>query len=312
MRNIYTIIRLIRLPNLIIIAGVLYLQRLCIVQPLLWTLGINPGWTGYGLIVLGTVLIAAAGYLINDYFDIGIDAVNTPAKAAVLKSIPHHSIKKSYFVLALTGLAIIALACILTGAFLLWFVYLIATLVLFWYSSRLKKVLILGNIAIAMASAFTMPAAWLFDWLVLSGQYSMNPEVSGIYYSISMRVIIYSLFAFLISFAREIIKDTEDMEGDSRFGCRSIPVIFGAAVAKRTIVACFALTLIMLCVWQVYSLNVDRSGLTLYLAIAVDLPLLWLITMVFRMHTKTEYHQAGHMSKVIMVTGILSMLFFLF
>jgi 4-hydroxybenzoate polyprenyltransferase len=237
--------------------------------------------------------------------------VNRPDKAMASTIIPQAVIWKAYFAVSLAGLASIAMACYITSAYLLWFVYLIASIVLFWYSYSLKKVLILGNIAIALASAFTMPAAWLFDWMALSGWDSTGVGFGNIRYEVSVRVIIYSLFAFLISFAREIIKDIEDMEGDSRFGCRSIPVVYGVKAAKNIIAGCFALILLLLFSWQYELFLNGRPDITLYLAIAVDLPLLWLTAFVFRMRGKAEIHRAGLVTKLIMVTGILSMLLFL-
>jgi 4-hydroxybenzoate polyprenyltransferase len=311
MQSFYTILRLARLPNLFIIALVLYLQRFCIVIPQLQHRGFSLFWLGYSLIVLGTVLIAAGGYLINDLFDIGIDDVNRPDRAAILRSVSHNSIRFMYSIVTLAGLASIAMACFLSGTYILWLVYLIAALVLYWYSCRLKRVLILGNLAVALASAFTMPAAWLFDWLNMVGWNTDNPGGSNNYNEISLRILIYSLFAFIISFAREIIKDIEDIEGDSRYGCRSLPVVHGIPVAKRIIFACFVFILFMLFLWQIELFRTNNNDIALYLAIAVDLPLIWLMVLVFRIRSKADSHRAGVLTKVIMVTGILSMLWFL-
>lgn len=261
--------------------------------------------------VLGTVLIAAGGYLINDYFDIEIDGVNRPDKALALNSFSKALLKKVYYAVSVVGLASIAMACYVSGVYILWFIYLIAALVLFWYSYHLKKVLLLGNIAVAMASAFTLPAAWLFDLMTLPGWNLINLSNENIYYVISVRVIIYSLFAFLISFAREVIKDIEDIDGDSRFGCRSLPVVYGVPVAKGIIIACFALILATLLLWQIDLFKSADRFIAIYLAIAVDLPLLWLSAYVFRMQTKADNHRTGQITKLIMVTGILSMLLFL-
>jgi 4-hydroxybenzoate polyprenyltransferase len=311
MQRIKAIFRLLRMPNLVIIASVLYLQRFCIVLPFLQLSGIYIAWSGYHLVVFGTVLIAAGGYLINDYFDIEIDEVNKPDKALALHSISLATIKRVYFAVSVAGLASIAMACHISGAYILWFVYLIATLVLLWYSYHLKKVLLLGNIAVAMASAFTLPAAWLFDLMTLPGWSSINFNTGNIYYIMSVRVIIYSLFAFLISFAREVIKDIEDMEGDSRFGCKSLPVVYGVPVAKRIIIACFVSILAVLLLWQIELFKSAYHVIAIYLAIAVDLPLAGLAVYVFRMQTKANSHKAGLITKLIMVTGILSMLLFL-
>jgi 4-hydroxybenzoate polyprenyltransferase len=311
MQRLKTILRLLRFPNLVIIALVLYLQRFCIVIPELSLEGISLSWTSYNLVVLGTMLIAAGGYLINDYFDEGIDTINNPGKAILLRFVSPRTLLIAYALVTIAGLISIAVACTVSGVYLLWYVYLFAAVVLFWYSYSLKKVLILGNLAVAMASAFTMPTAWLFDRLVLSGGHEIFQELNVVFYDISVRVAIFTLFAFLTSFGREIIKDIEDMEGDSQFGCHSIPVVFGIKAAKNIIAGCFALILLLLFSWQ-YELLLNRQpGISLYLAIAVDLPLLWLTSFVFRMNGKVEIHRAGLVTKLIMVTGILSMLLFL-
>lgn len=311
LHRIITLTRLTRIPNLVIIALVLYLQRWCIVLPGLQQSGIETGWTGYGFIVLGTVLIAAGGYLVNDFFDTDIDAVNRHGKVVSPLLVSPGSLKTIYIAVTLSGLISIAYACYLSGISILWLVYLLAAVVLFWYSFRLKKALILGNLAVAIASAFTMPAAWLFDLLPLSGWDSIGFSAGNDYSGISVIVTIYCFFAFLISFAREIIKDIEDMEGDSRYGCRSLPVVYGVPVAKGVVVSGFGLTFFLLIWWQISLYSSGRPDIAAYLTIAVDLPLLWLSVYVMRMRSKGQYHNAGLMAKVIMVTGILSMLWFL-
>lgn len=312
LRYITVLVRLIRLPNLVIIALVLFLQRWCLVLPGMQLSGIEPGWIGYSFIVAGTVLIAAGGYMINDYFDSEIDAVNRPEKITSLRLIPLASIRTLYLLTTLAGLLSIAVAVFLSGMFEAWFIYLLAVVILFWYSYQLKKVLILGNLAIALASSFTMPAAWLFDLHAFGGWSSIRYSEINVYSGISIQITIYSLFAFLISFAREIIKDIEDAEGDSLFGCRSLAVVYGVQAAKYVILASLVLIFILLCFWQAYLISNGRPDIAIYLGITVALPLLWLSVHIFRMRTKIQCHVAGLMAKIIMVTGILSMLFFLF
>jgi 4-hydroxybenzoate polyprenyltransferase len=310
--HISAIIRHFRFPNLIIIALVLYLQRCCIVIPGLQKSGIEMAWTGYTFLVLGTVLLAAGGYLVNDYFDTEIDAVNRPEKIVSLQLYRPGALKMTYIIATLAGLMSVAFATFLSGIYVLWLVYLLAAVILLWYSYRLKKVLILGNLAIALASAFTMPAAWLYDLLTLPVLSSAGPQANIFYTAISVRIIVYSLFAFLISFAREIVKDIEDMKGDSLFGCRSLPIVFGVPLAKSVVITSLGLVFLLLCWWQVDLVSNGHPAIAAYLAFAVDLPMVWLSALIIRMRTKAQSHLAGLMAKVIMVTGILSMLLFLF
>ena len=305
------LVQRVRLPNLIIIALVLYLQRWCLVIPGIHQPGIEPGWAGYGLIVLGTVLIAAGGYLINDHFDVEIDAVNRPEKAAALRLLPPAALRKTYYALTLAGLLSAGFACYVSGIFALWLVYLSTAALLFWYASRLKKRLFYGNLVVAMASALVMLYAWLYDMFLMQSLYPVESSDVNDYRGITTNIIIYSLFAFLISFVREIIKDIEDMEGDSRFGCRSLPVVFGVPAAKKVIIIGLTMIFILLFLWQAGLYNSGHMNLAIYLVFAVDLPLAWLSAYVMRMKTRAQSHLAGQLTRMIMVTGILSMLWFI-
>ncbi len=311
LNHLNILLQRVRLPNLLIIALVLYLQRWCLVIPGIHQPGIEPGWTGYGLLVLGTVLIAAGGYLINDHYDMEIDAVNRPEKAAASRLLHPAALSIAYYAFTLAGLLSAGFACYVSGIFALWFVYLATAALLFWYSSRLKKMLVYGNLVVAMASALAMLFAWLYDMLLMQSLYPFDSSDVNDYKGITTYIIIYSLFAFLISFVREIIKDIEDMEGDKRFGCRSLPVVFGLRAAKKIIITGLGLIFILLCFWQTRLYNSGHMNLAIYLAFAVELPLVWLATYVIRLKTKTQSHFAGQWTRMIMVAGILSMLWFL-
>jgi len=152
----------------------------------------------------------------------------------------------------------------------------------------------------------------LYDMLLQAGSSLTSFSEEHIYSGVLVRVIIYSIFAFLISFAREIIKDIEDIDGDLSYGCRSLPIVYGVSPAKGIIVTSLGLILVLLCFWQVDLAAEDHAEIALYLAIAVQLPVIWLSIYVIRMHTKIQYHLAGLIAKIIMVTGILSMLWFIF
>jgi 4-hydroxybenzoate polyprenyltransferase len=121
---------------------------------------------------------------------------------------------------------------------------------------------------------------------------------------------VYALFAFLISLVREIVKDLEDMIGDSKDGCRTIPIVWGVAPAKR-------FTYILLLAVQVLILLVEiRIGLMgwwpaiIYLVIFVQAPSVYIYALLQKAHLPAHYHKVSSLVKLLMLTGILSMLFF--
>ena len=165
--------------------------------------------TGLLLVAIGTVLIAAAGYLINDYHDVKIDAVNRPHKILVGKLIQRRHILIIYgifnFIALVTGYFVSyrILALHFFSIFSLWI-----------YSSYLKKTAFWGNLLIA----------------VLTG---LSVFIVAVYYNDNFKLVgLYASLAFFVSLIREIVKDIEDMRGDQQFGGKTLPIKYGQRGAK--------------------------------------------------------------------------------
>jgi 4-hydroxybenzoate polyprenyltransferase len=183
------------------------------------------------LFILSTLLITAAGNIINDYFDIKADKVNKPNRLIVSKNI-----KRRW--------AIILHLCFNTFAFiislylsfifknlLLVLIPFFAINLLWFYSWYLKKKLILGNVTIAFLTALVP----ILTAIYLNKIIPLNNQELGLIYLISS-------FAFLQNLIREIIKDTEDIEGDKLIYVKSIPIYFGKSITK---IICLVLLLIL-------------------------------------------------------------------
>lgn len=235
------------------------------------------------LLVFSTFCIAAAGYIINDYYDIKIDVINKPQRVVVGKEMSRRQAILSHFILTAIG--------VLVGLVLSWRVGAInlgAALLLWGYSAHFKKVFLLGNLIISL-----LGAAMLLVVAVQAG-------------SDSVAVYAYAVFAFTISLIREILKDIEDMRGDASFACRTLPIVVGIASTKWVLyflLLCFHLFTIAALVNRVPE-NLWFSG---YMLLFVLLPggLLW-----YRLrwaHRKKDFSRLSQLCKFIMLAGILSM-----
>ena len=167
----------------------------------------------YGLLVLATVLIAAAGYVINDILDQETDYDNDKVNVIVGKFISEKAAYNLYFILNITGVGIgYYLASVIhkpsfAGAFI------IISATLYMYATSLKQMLLIGNIVVALLLSFSVIIIGLFD--LLPATYEGNQTEMGVMFSI---LIDYAVFAFIINLIREIVKDMEDVEGDFNEG----------------------------------------------------------------------------------------------
>ncbi|KAA5539529.1 geranylgeranylglycerol-phosphate geranylgeranyltransferase [Adhaeribacter rhizoryzae] len=275
---------LIRLPNLVIIAFCQVLVQVCLLQPqvpLLTTLQDQH----FYLLLLATFCVAAAGYIINDYYDIKIDAINKPKRLVVGKGVNRRQAMVAHLLLSAIG--------VIVGFTLSWavgFINIGAVLLLWGYSAQLKKMLLLGNITIAFLSATML--------LVVSVNVGTDNKA----------IWAYALFSFIISLIREIIKDMEDVKGDATFGCRTLPIVAGIPGTKWVLyglMLVFFATVVSAIIYRNHDLFFG-----LYMVVLVLVPALFFLKYIIRADRKKDFARLSNWCKGIMLLGILSMLFF--
>lgn len=209
--------RLIRIGNLAIIA---------VTMLGVWTSITKEDSNGFMgdfiLLICFTLLVAAAGNTINDYFDYKSDRLNKPERLIIEKTI-----KKRWAIIIHWGFNLIAL---LISLYLSWhinswfyvFIHVFATSLLWYYSVTIKRMLFWSNFLISFLVA-------LVPLITLKFVYDTgSPNTSHLY-----MIIIISAFAFVINFAREVIKDIQDMEGDKLRRIQSFALVFGKASARK-------------------------------------------------------------------------------
>ncbi len=271
--------RLIRFNNLLIIGLTQYMIKICLIdEP-------NQVWANFKdpslfMLASSTILIAAAGYIINDYYDVKIDTINKPKRIVIGKYLKRRVALAINFGLNLLGLGLAwmlsykVFALTFISGFLLW-----------WYSNQLKRLPLAGNAMIALLTAISV--------LVMAVYYPQNQDL----------LVIFAVFAFFITLVRELVKDMEDVQGDAHFGCQTLPIVWGVRRTKNVIYVFLAIFVIILL--STY-LSFPRK-FAFYLYLVVLPPLTFFFVRLLRADTRKEFAFLSYLCKWIMVLGVLSM-----
>lgn len=294
-------LRLIRIQNLLLLAimqlvfryGFLKLQEI----PLALA-----NWQ-YGLLVLATVLIAAGGYVINDIFDQEADEENKPEKRYIGKTISESMGYNIYVALTLCGVIIgyyLSYFVILRPNFVVFFI-LIASL-LYFYASRLKKTLLIGNIAVAFVLAFSVIIIGIFD--IFPATDDTNRSIMTVMFSI---IIDYAIFAFLINLIREIVKDAEDINGDLSQEMNTLPIAIGKKKTNYVVLGLLVVAIVLCLIYiNNHLMNFNLYYATIYALIMIIAPLIYCCVRIFSATEKADYHFISTILKWIIFFGILS------
>lgn len=296
MRAIFT---MLRVSNLLIIALTFLLLRYFIFIPVYGTYSLIHGMGSlqYLLMITSTMLIAAAGYIGNDYFDIMTDRVNKPGKQYIGIKISAGTALSTSFLLSILALVLGIWLTILIQNWVPAILFSIALTVAWWYALKLKKSLLWGNIAVAGMSAGTIAMAWIVE--------NQISQISGEPFRIISAIITaITIFAFLLSLLREIVKDVEDIEGDRLINCRSLPIVKGIPFTQTLLLIFTTITLLFLIIAQIYLAQFSRIIAVIWLLIFVEIPLLYFIKSLKTAEVKEDYHKLSTMLKWIMMGGI--------
>ncbi|NSL88133.1 geranylgeranylglycerol-phosphate geranylgeranyltransferase [Chitinophaga solisilvae] len=301
--------KLIRYPNLIYIALTQFLLQYCVVEPVLHSAGEEPSLSvaQFILLSLSTVLVAAAGYIINDYFDINIDIINKPDKMVLDKVISRRWAMAWHTIFNMAGVSLGFIVAWKTGQIYLGFTQVICSLLLWFYSTSYKRQVLIGNVIISLLTALSVVVVGFYEKQIYE---SFEAIMSPVGRKLIQIIGVYALFAFVISMVREIVKDLEDMIGDSKDGCRTIPIIWGVLPAKRLCNALLLLLQVTIVLVEVRVFILGWYVAIAYLLLLVQLPCIYVYLLLKKAHLPEHYHKVSAMVKLVMLTGILSMIFF--
>jgi len=300
-------LKLIRYQNLIFIAFIQFVIQQVVLVPVLQTFGFDT-YMETGMLVLlisASVLIAAGGYAINDYFDVKIDAINRPDNQIV--GIKLSRSKAMIIHQVLTGLGVICglLLAFYAGSFTLAFIFIVIPGLLWFYSASYKRLFLIGNLVIAFISAIVILIVGIAQLSFLQKEFGnlvFETPIPGQFYG---WIGGFALFSFLCTLIREIIKDMEDEKGDREMECHTLPIKWGINKTKLFLYCLIAITVILLLLADINFIRFHGTLTIRYIIFGLALPFAGLCILIYKSKTKSDFHQASVLTKVIMFIGIM-------
>ena len=307
-----SIFNLIRLPNLLIIAVTQFAMRYLIMDPLLPSAGFSLQFDNlhFMLLVFATMSIAAAGYIINDYFDTKTDRINKPEKVVVGVSVNRRTAMTLHVIFNLIGIGTGVYLSIHIDLLAVSFIFFLTAGLLWFYSTNYKRQFLVGNITVAFLTALVPIIVVLFEIPMLNREYgNILLQYNSNFNYIFIWVAGFSIFAFITTLIREIIKDAEDFEGDAAYGMKTLPIVAGTRMTRLVLSVLISGTLFLLIFVLVKFIMFsgdDPDFISLvYFGAFLIIPFFILLTLVIVASGKKDYRRASILVKLIMLFGVL-------
>ncbi|MDX2068173.1 MAG: geranylgeranylglycerol-phosphate geranylgeranyltransferase [Haliscomenobacter sp.] len=302
-----SLFRLLRLPNLLIVALVQSLLYFYLLLPTFAQEAINPRLKtlDFCFLVLATLCTTACGYIINDLYDYEMDLHNRKSKVIVNVKISAKSCIWIYALLGYSGFLLSLYLAFRIGQVYMISLYILSFGLLYLYTKTLKKRPLLGNILVSLFCAGVAGLVWLAE---LPGWRALQNVVPQTAQALQSVIIWYCAFAFLSTLFREIVKDLEDKIGDEAAGCRTFPIAAGDNAAKYLAISVAALLLISLGGLYIYQFPGFSTRFFLGALIGVVAPLIYAIYLLQKAQKPSDYHHISNLAKGVMLAGVLLLL----
>lgn len=315
MEKLRDILNLVRWQNLLMTAIVLYVMEKWVATPILRAayFGEQLPWWLLTLIIIATVLIAAGGYVINDYFDVKIDAINRPDRLVVTRSVSKQQAMRLFQVLTAIGIA-----CGLTAS---WFLHSWVTAVIFifvpgmlwFYSASYKRQFLIGNLIVALVASMSPLLIAFSNVAYLNVKYSNINGINVLDYvtlphDIYLWIGGFAAFAFISTLIREIIKDMQDQMGDRELECHSLPVVLGEQPTKVIVTLLLLLmagAIVWLTWWVIPFPHTWQSLHVRYVVFGLLIPIACVLWLLWSARISSDYRTAQSAMKFVMLMGVL-------
>lgn len=291
-------LKLVRAGNLVFIALTMFLIKYGLFEP--FGVAITLNLFGFSMLVLAVVSVAAGGYVINDIFDVQADLKNKPERTFIKKKISEKAAYRLFFVLTIIGVGLGFYLSNMIGipGFTAFFIF--GSAILYLYNSQFQQTILVGNILVSLIVGLIPIGVGLYD--LLPAITSENQQTQSTIFSI---LIDYSIFAFLVNFLREIVKDQQDIDGDYNAGYKTLPIVFGKSRTNKIL---FAIGLIPLgfLIYYIYQYLFENTIAVVYTLFLLVAPLLYFQINIWTAEKKKEYALLSKILKAVLFFGLIS------
>jgi len=303
-------LKLVRWKNLAIIFTTQLLAWYCVILPLHPVLLLPANFL---LLSLSTVLIAASGYIINDYFDVRIDAINKPDDMVLGKIIPRRIAIIVHFLLNIIAFAMAGLVAYRAHNLFLISVQISCTILLWYYSTMFKREFIIGNVVVSLLTALTILTLVIYEPTMgeIAGLnvFRLKGHDSSLPFWVLM---VYAWFAFMLNWIREIVKDMEDFAGDAQDGCKTMPIVKGLKYSTHFITVLTVLVFAPLVFSGIELWTHNHVLFSVYVFMMLVLPVVAWLVHLHRSTGARHYMLSTRGLKLIMLMGIFSLIIYYF
>ena len=302
--------RLVRWSNLLFLAALVWLMEKWVAVPVLDKAAFGEQLPWYVLLLVGAaiVLIAAGGYVINDYFDVKIDRINRPDEVIVTRSVSKPAAMRLSVGLSGVGVVCGIVVAVLMRSMTLGIIFVLVPGLLWFYSSSYKRLFLVGNLTIALLAGQTPMVVAMTNVAQLQLLYEAILPYTSLEHDLYAWLGGFALFAFLLTWIREIVKDLQDQMGDRELECHSMPVVWGEKWTKVfvTVLILSTLALIGHLWWHVLPFPTSWTSLsTRYIVLGVVIPLLGSLWLLWSAKIPSDYKTCQQVIKLTMLLGML-------
>ncbi|MBQ6984601.1 MAG: geranylgeranylglycerol-phosphate geranylgeranyltransferase [Paludibacteraceae bacterium] len=302
--------RLVRWSNLLFLAALVWLMEKWVAVPVLDKAAFGEQLPWYVLLLVGAaiVLIAAGGYVINDYFDVKIDRINRPDEVIVTRSVSKPAAMRLSVGLSGIGVVCGIAVAVLMRSMTLGIIFVLVPGLLWFYSSSYKRLFMVGNLTIALLAGLTPMIVAMTNVAQLQLLYEAILPYTSLEHDLYAWLGGFALFAFLLTWIREIVKDLQDQMGDRELECHSMPVVWGEKWTKVfvTLLIVSALALIGHLWWHVLPFPTSWTSLsTRYIVLGIVIPLLGSLWLLWSAKIPSDYKTCQQVIKLTMLLGML-------
>lgn len=291
-------LKLVRWPNLLMIILTQVLVKYFLFEPFNIDTVLNHA--DFALLVISMICLAASGNIINDLHDTAADRINKPHKLIIGNEIPEKAAWNWFIALNIVGVGIGFYLSNLVGKPSFVALFILPSAFLYFYATQIKGTVLVGNLVVSIMVAMIIVMVGIIDLVP-----AITPQNLPTQKVIFLILVDYAVFAFLVNFIREMIKDQEDIKGDYNAGYNTLPVLLGR---QRTNYIIFAVTLLPLAgvLYYIYTYLYESRPAMLYALVLVMGPLLYFLVRLTGAETKKDFHHLSLVLKFTLAAGLLS------